>query len=193
MLSIIQGILSFFISISFNLIIYLVVFQFLLEFVGTSHHHPVRQYLLKYTQPLLDPIHRLLPNYRDIDIGLLIVLFLLENLKMILLFILKWQVPHLLLMILWSFFLIVNSFLDFYFFTILFRILISWVLPIYSNHPATQILFILTEPVLRPLRRWFPRKRTFDWTPVFALIGIKVLSMLTTYSLLMLGAPRMVI
>lgn len=194
MLNFIQNTLAFFISISFNLIIYLVIFQFMLEFVGTSHHHPIRQYLLRYTQPLLDPIHRLLPNYRDIDIALLIVLFLLENLKMILLFILKWQVPNLLLMILWSIFLIFNSFLDFFFFTILFRLLISWILPIYSNHPATQILFILTEPILRPLRRRLPPKKgLFDWTPVVALIGLKLISMLTTYCLFLLGAPRMVV
>lgn len=193
MLSVIQGVLSFFISVSFSLIIYLVIFQFLLEVVGTGHHHPIRQYLLRYTQPLLDPIHRIVPNYREVDLALLVVLFLLTNLKLILLFILTWQVPNLLLMMAWSLILIINSFLDFYFFAILMRVLIGWILPIYSNHPSTQIIFILTEPVLRPLRRKLPIFKRFDWTPIIALIGIKIISMITNYILFLLGAPRMII
>lgn len=71
MLNIIQTILSYFVTITFNLIIYVVIFQFLLEVVGSVHHHPIRQYFLRYTQPLLDPIHRIIPNYRDIDLALL--------------------------------------------------------------------------------------------------------------------------
>lgn len=193
MLSIIQAILSFFISVSFSLIIYIVIFQFLLEVVGTRHHHPIRQYILRYTQPLLDPIHRLIPNYREVDFALLVVLFLLENLKLILLFILAWQVPNLLLMVLWSIFLIINSFLDFYFFAILFRVLISWILPIYSNHPSTQIIFILTEPLLRPIRKHIPPWKGFDWTPIIVMIGLKIISMFTTYSLVLLGAPKMIL
>lgn len=193
MLNIVQGILSFFVSISFNLIMYLVVFQFLLEVVGTSHHHPIRQYLLRYTQPLLDPVHRIIPNYREVDFALLVVLFLLQNLKLILLFILAWQVPNLLLMMLWSIFLIINVFLDFYFFAILFRLIISWILPIYSNHPSTQIVFILTEPILRPLRRKIPVWKGYDWSPIIALVGLKVISMFTNYCLVLLGAPRIII
>jgi YggT family protein len=193
MLSIIQAILSFFISVSFSLIIYIVIFQFLLEVVGTGHHHPIRQYLLRYTQPLLDPIHRIIPNYREVDFALLAVLFLLENLKLILLFTLAWQVPNLLLMMLWSIFLIFNSFLDFFFFAILFRVLISWILPIYSNHPSTQIIYILTEPLLKPIRKRLPVRKGFDWTPIIVMIGLKVISMITTYSLVLLGAPRMIL
>ncbi len=192
MLSFIRMLLDFIVSISFDLIILIVIFQFLLELVDPNSHHPIKQHFLHYTEPLVGPIHHYLPFHRNIDIALLALLFLLENLKLILLFLLDWQFPNLFLLFIWSILLIINSFVTFYLFAVLFRILISWVLPIYSNHPSTQLLFILTEPILRPIRsKILPRKR-FDWTPLLVILGLKLFSMLITYTLVLFKAPSFI-
>lgn len=192
MLNFIRMLLDFLVSISFDLIIFMVIFQFLLELVDPHFHHPIKQYFLDYTEPLIQPIHRYLPTHRNIDIALLVLLFLLENLKLILLFILAWQFPNLPLLLLWSIFLIIHAFANFYLFAILLRVLISWVLPIYSNHPSTQLLFILTEPLLHPLRKKMGSRQKFDWTPLLALVGLKMISMLISYILWLLGAPNFI-
>jgi YggT family protein len=189
MLNFIRMLLDFVVSISFDLIIFLVIFQFLLELVDTNFHHPIKQYILHYTAPLAQPLHRYLPSYKNIDIGLLFLLFILQNLKLILLFLLVWQFPNLALLFIWSSLLIINSFINFYLFFVLFRVLINWVLPIYSNHPATQLLYILTEPLLRPIRTLLHTKKGFDWTPLVVIIGLKLLSILITYILFLAGAP----
>jgi YggT family protein len=188
----IKTIMDFIVTIAFDLIIFLVMFQFILELMGTHYHHPIRQLILRYTEPLLDPLHRVFPIYKNVDSGLIILLVLLEVIKLLLLFLLSWQFPNLALMFLWSIFLIINTFINFYFFAVLFRLLISWIIPIYSNHPASQILFIMTEPLLRPIRQHVTIKR-FDWTPLLVIAILKILSTLVTYTLMRLGAPSFIL
>lgn len=181
--------MDFIVTIVFDLIIFVVIFHFLLELMGKNYHHPIRQFILQYTHPLLDPIHKIVPNYGNVDIGLLLLLFVLENIKLLLLFLLAWQFPNLAMLAVWSIFLIINTFINFYIFAILFRLLISWIIPIYTNHPAMQILFVTTEPILKPLRRRFAPITGFDWTPLVVIVCLKIISMLIIYALMLLGAP----
>lgn len=193
MLDFLRLLMDFIVTIVFDLMIFVVVFHFLLELISPYSHHPLKQFLLRYTQPLLDPIHKIFPTYKNVDLGLLFLLFILENIKLFLLFLLAWQFPNLALLFVWSIFLIVNTFINFYFFAVLFRLLLSWIIPIYSNHPASQILFILTEPVLRPIRQRFSPIRGLDWTPLVVIVGLKILSMLINYALILLGAPGIIL
>jgi YggT family protein len=184
--------MNFIVTISFDVIIFVVMFHFILELMGTHYHHPVKQFILRYTQPLLDPLHKIFPVHRNVDLALLILLILLEVIKILLLFLLAWQFPNLALILVWSIFLLINTFVNFYFFAVLFRLLVSWIIPIYSNHPVTQILFIITEPVLRPIRQMVTIKR-FDWTPLAVLVMLKIISWLIIYSLAVLGAPSFIL
>ena len=57
---------------------------------------------------------------------------------------------------------------------ILLRVIVSW----YSPRPTNMlvvILYRLTEPFLAPLRRIIPRVGRFDFTPMVALILIRVI------------------
>jgi YggT family protein len=89
--------------------------------------------------------------------------------------------------------LIFNAFLNFYFFLMLLRLFLGWILPIYSNHPALQLLFLLTEPLLRPIRQHVATIKRFDWTPIAAMIGLKIISLLVIYALMLLGAPPLIL
>jgi YggT family protein len=188
MLTSIKILMNFIVTISFDLMIFVVTFHFLLELMGTHHQQPIKRFIIHYTQPLLDPLHKIFPIYRNVDFGLLGLLFILENIKLVLLFFLAWQFPNLALLFVWSIFLIINSVVNFYFFAVLFRLLISWVIPVYSNYPVAQILFIITEPVLRPIRQRFPITG-FDWTSLVVIIGLKIISMVVIYAAMLLGAP----
>jgi YggT family protein len=181
-------IMKFIISVGFDLIIFVVMFQFILELMGTHYHHPVNQFISKYTRPLVDPLHRIFPVHKNVDFGLIVLLLLLEIIKLLLLFLLVLQYPNLALLLLWSILLILNAFINFYIFAILFRFLISWIIPFYTNNPISQALFIITEPLLRPIRQRLSIKR-FDWTPILVIVILKIISMLITYTLAALGAP----
>jgi YggT family protein len=62
-------------------------------------------------------------------------------------------------------------------FAIIIRIVLSWIAP-QTYNPATALLANITDPLLRPFRRYIPPIGGFDVSPIFAIILIGALSML---------------
>ena len=57
---------------------------------------------------------------------------------------------------------------------IFIRAILTWFIPD-ADHPAMRILIDLTEPVLRPIRRLMPQTMGFDFTPIVAIVGLRLL------------------
>jgi YggT family protein len=64
-----------------------------------------------------------------------------------------------------------------YFFLIIAAVILSW-LGQGLRHPFVPLLYQLTEPVLRPIRKVIPPIAGIDLSPLFALIGIRFLVLL---------------
>ena len=54
------------------------------------------------------------------------------------------------------------------------RIVMSYVSP-RGNHPISQLLFQVTEPILGPIRRLLPSMGGFDFSPMIALIVLNLI------------------
>jgi len=67
-----------------------------------------------------------------------------------------------------------------YFFLILAVVILSWVGK-QLRHPIIPLMYQLTEPVMRPLRKLIPPIGGIDLSPLFALIGIRFLILLLGY------------
>jgi YggT family protein len=57
---------------------------------------------------------------------------------------------------------------------ILARVLLSWV-RVNPYHPAVELLYRITEPILAPLRRVIPSIGMVDISPVIALILLQII------------------
>jgi YggT family protein len=68
--------------------------------------------------------------------------------------------------------------LQIYQFILLARVLISWFPDIDRSNPLVQLLYDLTEPVLRPVRNALPQTGMMDFSPLVVFLGISVLMML---------------
>ena len=62
-----------------------------------------------------------------------------------------------------------------YSFLILGRVILSWV-HLDPDNPLVQIVYRLTEPVMRPVRNLLPTMGGFDFSPIIVLIGLQVLT-----------------
>ena len=72
---------------------------------------------------------------------------------------------------------LVLSFLQFYLLILFVRAIMSW-FPIRAGTVGASlygIVFRLTEPVLRPIRRVIPRAGVFDLSFIVVIIGISML------------------
>ncbi len=65
--------------------------------------------------------------------------------------------------------------LQIYQFILLARVLISWFPDLDRSNPLIQLLFDLTEPVLRPIRNALPQTGMMDFSPLVVFLGISVL------------------
>lgn len=79
---------------------------------------------------------------------------------------------------------LISSVFTIYIWIIIIRALISWVSPDPYN-PVVQILYKLTEPVLRPLRRLVPPHKVggLDLSPMIAILLLVLIRQTLVYTL----------
>jgi YggT family protein len=58
---------------------------------------------------------------------------------------------------------------------ILARVLLSWFPNLDRNSPVIQLVYQITEPVLKPIRNLLPNTGGFDFSPLVVLLLISVL------------------
>jgi YggT family protein len=69
---------------------------------------------------------------------------------------------------------ILQLFIWIYFLIILARVLMSW-MPNSQYTQWGQVIFNLTEPVLRPVRNALPQTGGFDFSPMIVIILLQIL------------------
>jgi len=67
--------------------------------------------------------------------------------------------------------------LDYLFWTIILRIILSWVAPDPRN-PVVQLVAQITEPVMAPARKLLPPLGGLDLSPIIVLLAIKFIKIL---------------
>lgn len=86
--------------------------------------------------------------------------------------------------------LLITLVFEFFWWAILIRVIISW-LPmagfrIDPYNPIIRFLFSVTDPILEPIRPYTTMGGMLDFSPIVALIGLRVIE---TILLTMLGVP----
>jgi YggT family protein len=169
---------EYLISIVFMLYILAVMLRFLLQLVRADFYNPVSQFLITVTNPVLRYLRRWIPGYKGIDWPSILLLIVLKGIELCLLAILKTgsvpaiagllvlTIAHLLKMMIWIYIIV-----------IILQALMSWINPGAYN-PVTVLMYQLTDPLLRRLRRYIPPAGGLDWSPLVALIGLNLLLMI---------------
>jgi YggT family protein len=174
------------INFAFGALVALVVMRVLLQLVRANFYNPICQFLYKLTNPVLIPLHRLVPNWRNLDIAATLLAWLLTALKLVLLYALFGHglgIAGLALMALAD---LLDFVLVLYLGLILVRVLLSFITVERSN-PVVPLVFQLSEPLLRPIRRRVPAMGAMDFSPMIAMLAIMLMRVLLVMPLLDLG------
>ena len=81
---------------------------------------------------------------------------------------------------------ILDVVLSIFFWAIIINALLSWVNP-NPHNPITEILYLMTEPLLRIVRRFIPLIAGIDISPIPVLIVLHLCSILIAQPLLIIG------
>jgi len=178
---------EYLISILFMLYILAVMLRFLLQLVRADFYNPVSQFLITVTNPVLRYLRRWIPGYKGIDWPSILLLMVLKGIELCLLGLLRTGtvpaiagllvliIAHLLKMMIWIYIIV-----------IILQAVISWINPGAYN-PITVLMYQLTDPLLRRLRRYIPPAGGLDWSPLVALIALNLLLMILIAPLQDLG------
>jgi len=187
--SFLQGI-EFLISTLINLYVMVIILRLIFPLVRANFYNPLCQFVFTLTNPIVAQLRRFIPSIKLIDIPVLTLLLVLQCIKIILLILIRHGVfGHPIGILVWMLGDTLEQITTLYFFAIIFRVITSWIaLAGYASFaPIQEILFLITEPILLKAR-WIKIPITaIDFSPVFALILIKLFDIMVIYPLIRFG------
>lgn len=178
-----------------SLILLVVLLRFLLQLVRADFYNPISQFIVRFTNPFLIPLRRMIPGLGGIDLASLVLAILIQYLLIILLTAVQYQTMNLpwIFMFGWSLLGLLKLTFSIYFWGILIVAIASWVAP-NSYNPVLILINQLLEPIVTPVRRVMPDLGGLDLSPMVVLLGIKILEILLIYPLAQqLQVPRGII
>lgn len=168
----------FLIDTLLSIYIAIMYLRFILQQVGADFYNPVSQFLVKATQPLVKTARRIIPPIGKIDTASLVLTLTLILVKLFLLYIVisgyQLNVGQLFILLIHDF---IELTFNIFIFAIFIQAILSWINPDPYN-PVSSILYSITYPVLRIIRRWVPPMGGFDLSSLVALIGLTFLKLL---------------
>ena len=170
----------------FVALIALIVLRVLLQWVRANFYNPICQFLYKATNPVLMPLRKVIPPWRNLDIAGIVLAWLATALKLVLLYATVGQALGVLGLAVLALADLVDFALLLYIVLVLVRVVLSFV-GADSYHPVVPLVMQLTEPVLKPFRRLIPNVGGLDFSPMVLLLAITLARVLVAKPLLDLG------
>ena len=174
------------INFAFGALVALVVLRVLLQLVRANFYNPVCQFLYKATNPVLMPLRKLIPAWRNLDLAAVLLAWLISAIKLALLYALAGQRLGLAGLALMAVADLIDFVLMLYLGLILVRVLLSFI-SVERSNPIVPLVFQLTEPVLAPIRKRLPSLGGIDFSPMIAWLAIMLARVLVVEPLFDLG------
>ena len=178
--------LSLLITLAFDAVATLLVLRLLAEASRADFNNPLSQFVYRYTNPVLAPIRRVLPNWRRINLAALLLAWLTMLLKLLLLYALLGIMPRPLGLLVQA----LAELLDFV--LLLYIVLIfGWSLlsmfAVDRRQPLLRLAGAIVEPLLRPLHGKLIAGQ-IDFAPMAVMIVLLLARLLLAQPLMDLGA-----
>ena len=169
--------LKFLIQTLFGLYIAVVMARFLLAQVRADSNNPLFQFVVKATQPLLRPMRRVIPPIGRIDTASLVLLLLLQAVELVILYLLRGQLPGLPGLLVASVGELINLALNFYLVLLLIMVVSSWIGG-GGHSPVLMLVDQLCRPLLTPLRKKIPPIGMLDLSVLVAFLLLQLAKIL---------------
>lgn len=169
--------LTFLVQVAFGIYILILMLRVLLQVLGADYYNPLSQFVVRLTEPVLAPLRRIVPRVGRVEGGALLVMLGAQMIEYWLVFGVRGGEPSLAGLAVVSAAELLELCTTIFFWAILIRVILSWVNP-GIRHPASDIVYSLTEPVLEPARRILPALGGFDLSPILVLVGLQLVNLL---------------
>jgi YggT family protein len=177
--------LAFLVDLAFGAVATLFLLRLLAEATRADFNNPLSQFLYRYTNPVLAPLRRILPNWRRINLAAVLLLWLLMLLRRAVGYLLSGTLPNLLGLLVLG----LADLLDLVLLTYVILIFVWSLFSLFSmnhRHPVLRLVGSVVEPVMRPLRGKLVAGG-LDFSPWVAMVVLMLLRILVAAPLTALG------
>ena len=158
------------------LLLLMVVMRGVLHTSRVNFYNPISQLIVRLTNPLLAPFRNFLPAAGRVDWAVVVLAVLVQSLILLAITVIagdSWAAPGLPVLLVWGVIGVLGLLINLYFFILIAMIIISWVAP-GSRHPAIELIWQVSEPVMAPVRSLLPNMGGIDFSPILLFIIINV-------------------
>lgn len=164
--------LLFLVDTLFQLYLAIVLLRIVLQLVRADFYNPLAQFIWRATQPVVY-LQRAIPYWQRLDSAALLLAWLLACVNVWAVVALSGFSTNPANYLLFGALKLVVLALNLYSLCIFVQVLISWLGP-GAHSPATSMLWSITEPLLRPVRRYLPPLGGLDFSPLLVLLALQV-------------------
>lgn len=164
----------FLVDTIFTLYMILILLRFFLYYTHDNGREPLAQLIIQATNPILRPLHPLIPTWRRIDFAALLVLFLTMLVKLSIILLILNSFSSFVVLPLLALLKTLELVLQFFSFSIIIGVIASWIVPHYDYNFVLYFLYQINELLLRPVRAHVPPVHGIDFSPFLVLIMLQV-------------------
>ena len=168
-----------------GMVVFVLLLRFFLKATYISWNQPIVKFVAKVTNPLCMPFQKIIPASARWDTTAIFVALLIQAVFVVSLGYLTGNPYSPMLIAIASITEIMNQMLDIMFWLIVIQIILSWVTPGYN--PNTAIFFQMAEPILAPFQRFIPPMGGLDFSPMVAILVIKLTQIIVVGSISQFG------
>ncbi|RUO28985.1 hypothetical protein CWE12_11920 [Aliidiomarina sedimenti] len=165
--------LLFLIQTLFTLYIMAVTMRIWLQLARADYFNPLSQFVVKITDPILRPLHRLIPSPGRLDLAALLLALVLSMIAIYIRASMMGVNADIMVLIVAGVQFFIGTVLQLMFWIIFIRAILSWFSS--GSNPLELVMHQLTEPVLRPVRRIIPPIGGLDLSVIVVLLVIQFL------------------
>ncbi|MFP6797119.1 MAG: YggT family protein [Pseudomonadales bacterium] len=166
--------IMFLVRLVLSVFAFLFLMRFVLQVVHADFYNPISSAIVRFTNPVLRVVRRVVPTYRNFDLasfGATLIAYTLADLTRILMSganIDWWALITL------ELYQTLDLLVSIFLFAIFILIALSWLVQFGIIHgtrsPATTLINQICEPVLRPARKMLPPMGMIDLSPMITIV-----------------------
>ncbi len=172
---------AFLTDVLFGIAVFILMLRFLMQLANIGLNHPLTQFIYHATTPLLQPLQRVVPRWRTLDLACLLLMLVLKVLALLLLGWFMGRQHGFFGLLVLAFADLLSTLIYVLIFSIIIQVVISWVNPDPYN-PVYSFVARLNAPLISPVRRRVPPFHGIDFSAFIVL-------MLLQLALILLVAP----
>ncbi|GLP98097.1 YggT family protein [Paraferrimonas sedimenticola] len=168
--------MTYLVTVAFSLYLMIVVLRIWLQLARADFYHPVSQFIVKATQPILAPMRRVIPSMGSLDTASLVLALIVAGGKWVVLMLMQqsaidWAGVSMLAVL-----GVIKEAGTLLFWMLLIRAILSWVSQ--GQNPFEYLLAQLTEPFMAPIRRIIPPMGGLDLSLLIVMVALNFTNIL---------------